>query len=800
MKIKIGKNRSVYPYRIKVSNQYENKTNFIEFDLDVPEGNKYLFVEIEGKTVPYPLSEKFEVGAGLSWTAGEHRALVAVSNVEIVDNINKENILFLSDEFILVVDENFINPDDVAGGGLPEPLKILYDDLMSLKNAIEKKLQNGEFDGESAYQIAVRLGFKGTEQEWIDSLRYDHSEEFQQIALQVEQKATDAENAAQSASQAAQSASESKESAAQAAQSAIEGANSAKESANSALEGARSATKAAESAKQSASSASGSAQSAEEAATSAKEGATSASQSANSAKESADSAAQSAESASQGAASAEQAKTYASEALQSKNDAFISAQEAKTAESHAKTSEANSKTSETNSKLSETNAKTSELNAKKSAESIQASAEQIEQNKLDIEDLRNNPVIDETVLEKLAIKEKTQGNPCVISDSADWRLQKLNIYGQSEQASTTGAQLLDPSLFDADKTTYGITYTTNEDGSIKVEGTSTGSANMYLGEYIDIFENGQTYTSNLKQNSYTGGINVTYNDGRHDYYPTVTVDKSTMISIRPYIQVMKNVTKNETIYPMLNKGSSVLPFESYTGGKPSPSPDYPQEIISKEVSEIRVTNGADLSQTITLTEPITLRGITVESGGNVTIDGQQYIADVITEKDGVIGVERNAKQLLFDGSEDEVVSVGEYLGNVTRTTIMIENSSYNVTFSDKFKFINNYDLDEPHFYYWDNVLYLFVPVQLTTSQEFREWLQTNPVDVVYTLETPTFEPLPEEVQAQYKALKSYYPNTVIQTGCWNECEYVADPKLYIDKKLGALNTVQSKLLELESKV
>lgn len=205
----------------------------------------------------------------------------------------------------------------------------------------------------------------------------------------------------------------------------------------------------------------------------------------------------------------------------------------------------------------------------------------------------------------------------------------------------------------------------------------------------------------------------------------------------------------------------------------NPSPETPQEIISKEVSSIIVSNGASESQTITLPEPITLRGIPVASGGNVTIDGQEYISDVICDKEGVIGVDRNAKELIFDGSEDEVVNVGEYLGNVTRTTIAIENSSYNIAFSDKFKFINNYDLDEPHFYYWNNVLYLFVPVQLTTSQQFKEWLQTNPVGVVYTLETSTFEPLPEEIQAQYKALKSYYPNTVIQTGCWNEVTYSA---------------------------
>lgn len=80
--------------------------------------------------------------------------------------------------------------------------------------------------------------------------------------------------------------------------------------------------------------------------------------------------------------------------------------------------------------------------------------------------------------------------------------------------------MLDPSLFDADKTTNGITYTTNEDGSVKVEGTATNSANKYLGEYIDIFENGQIYTCNLIQNDYTGGFNITYNDDKHKYLPT----------------------------------------------------------------------------------------------------------------------------------------------------------------------------------------------------------------------------------------------------------------------------------------
>lgn len=330
MKIKISKDRSVFPYRTNVSNQYENKTDSIEFDLDVPNGNKYLFVEIDGKTVPYPLINPFPITSDLSWTAGGHRACVVVSNVEIKDTINKEDTLFISDEFMLVVAKNFINPNDVSGGTLPEPLKIVYDDLMSLKKELENKLSNGDFNGDSAYEVAVKNGYKGTEKEWVASLKgekgdkgdpYDHSAEFQQLAQQVTQKATDAENAAQSA-----------------------------------LESKASALEASESAKQSALSASGSAQSAKESEASAKEGASSALQSANSAKESATSALQ-------GAVSAEQAKGYAEQA----------------------------KTSETNAKQSETNSKASELNAKKVAEQIKASAELLENKMLESTDINEEP-------------------------------------------------------------------------------------------------------------------------------------------------------------------------------------------------------------------------------------------------------------------------------------------------------------------------------------------------------------------------------------------------------------------------
>ena len=58
--------------------------------------------------------------------------------------------------------------------------------------------------------------------------------------------------------------------------------------------------------------------------------------------------------------------------------------------------------------------------------------------------------------------------------------------------------------------------------------------------------------------------------------------------------------------------------------------------------------------------------------------------------------------------------------------------------------------------------------------------------VLLPLLNPTFEPLPDEIQAQYKALKSFYPNTVIQSGAFNEVTFIADTKTWIENKLNGV--------------
>lgn len=220
----------------------------------------------------------------------------------------------------------------------------------------------------------------------------------------------------------------------------------------------------------------------------------------------------------------------------------------------------------------------------------------------------------------------------------------------------------------------------------------------------------------------------------------------------------------------------------------TPSPENPVEIISKEISQIKVTNGDDLSQTITLAEPITLRGIPVSSGGNVTIDGQQYVSDVITEKDGIIGTLRNIIRPTL--KENLTFTLTSDVPNRTANFRAFDESNLKG---------GNYESLSSHFVWkaWGNngvnrmdwvfaiagsTLYISPPRKADgdyTKEEIEslvngEWAKIkNDVKFYTQLSKPTFEPLPDEIQTQYKALKSYYPNTVIDTGCWNEVTYSA---------------------------
>lgn len=363
------------------------------------------------------------------------------------------------------------------------------------------------------------------------------------------------------------------------------------------------------------------------------------------------------------------------------------------------------------------------------------------------------------------IAKVAQGNPTIITDSSSRRLQKLNIYGQSEQDGTpsvenpipiiskevseikvTGANLIKYPFYSGTKVVKGVTFTVNDDQSITINGTNDGTGNSEFRINInDRFKNGDAISSGLlsDKNDENISANMLYisNIGTNSKSENRIVnDDSRNYDI--VLNVRSGATiDNVTIKVMRNYGPTLLPYEPY-----------------KE-------------QVINLTSPITLRGIPVDNGGNVTIDGQQYIADVIKEKNGIIGVERNtiSFSLLVKNMNNnsnnypgwKPIEVVDKILPPQANDVNIVNILCNI-------------VSRTVYGRRDQSLIYFAAEDLGKTQtELKEQHPDLSVDFVAISYEPTFEPLPEEVQTQYKALKSYYPNTVIQTGCWNEVTYSA---------------------------
>lgn len=72
------------------------------------------------------------------------------------------------------------------------------------------------------------------------------------------------------------------------------------------------------------------------------------------------------------------------------------------------------------------------------------------------------------------------------------------------------------------------------------------------------------------------GGSLPYLESTSDFTRTDTVESGK--SGNHIIRISPNATVDAIVYYQLEKGSVAHDFEPYTGGKPSPSPEYPQKI------------------------------------------------------------------------------------------------------------------------------------------------------------------------------------------------------------------------------
>ena len=302
-------------------------------------------------------------------------------------------------------------------------------------------------------------------------------------------------------------------------------------------------------------------------------------------------------------------------------------------------------------------------------------------------------------------------------------------------------------------------------------GTMTGS--------IDA---GKNTVTNLKEpEEGTDATTKNYVDGE--------VAKAAPVSIMPIPEVEgQNLITIEDSVEWPLQGLTLYGKSTQDG---MPSPESPIPIVSAGDGGnivLTVSDGADLSQSMSISTPNGLPGIPVESGGNYTdAEGQQWVCDSVDFERGVY------VQRLFSISG---LSASGYDDNYGRRQVQLtlEHQGKNTKgLSNRFVY---QDVQSPGYFSVDRVsLLLYVRFELDTSlEQINQVLQDS--TFIYELANPIETPLSEDELTAYRALHTYDGSTVISTP-----EDVAGLEVkYVAKAIDYQQSINAAIQETNDKI
>jgi len=169
--------------------------------------------------------------------------------------------------------------------------------------------------------------------------------------------------------------------------------------------------------------------------------------------------------------------------------------------------------------------------------------------------------VDSDIKAQNPISETIFSNTVTFSPTAYGNAIPEQIEGYIKQDTTKGLQLFDAKTVLSSQIQSKV-LTCNNDGSVTLDGEITGSNRNFT-----IQLSAGTYYFNEKDKIFHTLVN-----GDDLWNKPYTFETDT--TIKCYIA--NGEYGNKKIYPMINKGDSPLSIEPYTGGQPSPNPDYPQ--------------------------------------------------------------------------------------------------------------------------------------------------------------------------------------------------------------------------------
>ena len=188
----------------------------------------------------------------------------------------------------------------------------------------------------------------------------------------------------------------------------------------------------------------------------------------------------------------------------------------------------------------------------------------------------------------------------------------------------------------------------------------------------------------------------------------------------------------------------------------TPSPENPVPIVSAGDGGsigLTVSDGADQSQSLTISTPNGLPGIPVDSGGNYTdVSGQQWVCDEVDFAREIYA------QRLFSTIGQNVLSFSDSANRRQVSFALPYQGKNTIGLSNRFVYK---DFQSPGYFSVDRITpVIYVRFELSTSLEQINQILQNSI-FIYELATPIETPLSEEEIAAYRALHTYDGTTVI---------------------------------------
>lgn len=377
-----------------------------------------------------------------------------------------------------------------------------------------------------------------------------------------------------------------------------------------------------------------------------------------------------------------------------------------------------------------------------------------------------------------AIVNTASGTLLNIKDSAERKNKGFEMSGKTTQDGTptpdapveivnagrlnedTGKYEVDvkitgKNLFDMNKFIDTCNFTKNEDGTFRID--------KFVKRY-DCFMPANTILSievlKVEDSSGAAVLELFYEDGKNTYIGFNQVGVKTFLVQKDvaYIKVLA-YRNHEYKYIQLEKGTTATPYESY-----------------KE-------------------QPLT----------SLTSDRRLTKWDRLVEQDGQIGWLYNSSETILNGTEDWIRHSEINKETTQAFCLSISDLIYGEDavigqngLTDKFRYVNAaWAKDEAGQAINNGRLFINIEkTKASTVEEFKAWLKSNNVKVVYKTKQTEFVPLPLEQQDAIRALTTYYPTTVVSNSEDTEMQlsYVADTKNYTDRKIEEAVSAQTQSL------